>query len=355
VGRPVTPARWPRADAGAERLLVIDPRAGRHESARVRDLAAALVPGDVLVLNDAATLPASLHGTTARGDAVEVRLVTRRGDGAWTALLFGRGDWRTRTEDRPPPPPIAPGDELRFHGLACRVASVSGPSGRIAVVRFEPRAPGDDAAFWSALYRAGRPVQYAYVERDLALWHVQTAYAGRPWAAEMPSAGRPLGWSLLLGLARRGVRLAHVTHAAGLSSSGDPAIDALLPMAERYDVPPATASAIREARAGGGRIVAVGTTVVRALEGAAANGGGTLAAGEGETTLLIGPGFRPRVVDALFTGIHDATASHFALLQAFAPRPILEAAYATAERDGFLGHEFGDSTLILPGALGDPL
>jgi len=351
VGRQVNEgwraARWPRDDAGAERLLVVDPRAGRFAHARVRDLSASLRPGDVVVVNDAATLPASLRGRTARGEAVELRLAARREDGAWTALLFGDGDWRTRTEDRPKPPPIAPGDELRFDGVACRVVTVAGPSRRVAVVRFDRAG----AALWSALYRAGRPVQYAHVEGDLALWHVQTPFAARPWAAEMPSAGRPLAWSLLLGLARRGVRLAHVTHAAGLSSSGDPAIDAMLPMAERYDVPRSTVSAIREARASGGRVLAVGTTAVRALEGAAASHGGELVEGEGETSLLVGPGSCLRVADGILTGMHDATASHFALLQAFAPAPLLGDAYAAAAEAGYLAHEFGDSTLILPDAL----
>jgi S-adenosylmethionine:tRNA ribosyltransferase-isomerase len=163
----------------------------------------------------------------------------------------------------------------------------------------------------------------------------------------MPSAGRPLAWSLLLGLRARGVGLARVTHAAGLSSTGDAALDASLPWPERFDVPEDTVDAVRATHRSGGRVIAVGTSVVRALEGDALLHGGELAAGEGTTNLVIGPGFVPRVVRGLFTGLHEATASHFALLQAFASKELLDRAYAHATTAGYEGHEFGDSCLIL--------
>jgi len=210
----------------------------------------------------------------------------------------------------------------------------------------------DDAgnALWAALYCEGRPVQYSYLAHDLPLWAVQTVYAARPWAFEMPSAGRPLSWEILLALRRKGVRWASLTHAASLSSTGDPAIDAALPLAERYEIPAATVRAVTEARSRGGRVVAVGTTVVRALEGAAAKEGG-LRAGPGETDLMITPAFRPRVVDGILSGAHAAHESHFSLLAAFAGPDLLAAAATHAERAGFLTHELGDSMLVLPGAL----
>jgi S-adenosylmethionine:tRNA ribosyltransferase-isomerase len=166
----------------------------------------------------------------------------------------------------------------------------------------------------------------------------------------MPSAGRPLSWEILLALRRKGVRCASLTHAAGLSSTGDPAIDAALPLAERYEIPAATVRAVTETRARGGRVVAVGTTVVRALEGAALKDGG-LRAGPGETDLIITPAFRPRVIDGILSGAHAAHESHFSLLAAFAGPNLLAAAAAHAERAGFLTHELGDSMLVLPGAL----
>jgi S-adenosylmethionine:tRNA ribosyltransferase-isomerase len=143
------------------------------------------------------------------------------------------------------------------------------------------------------------------------------------------------------------VNLAWLTHAAGLSSTGDPTLDALLPMPERFEIPEETAQAIRSTRATGGRVIAVGTTVTRALEGSAAQHDGVVQAGAGTTDLVIGAGFRLRVVDGILSGMHEPEASHFRLLEAFAPREILAQAHAHAEASGYLGHEFGDSSLIL--------
>ena len=336
------PARWPREDAASERLLVVDPRAGTLRDARIGDLPALLRAGDLLVMNDAATLPASLAGRGPRGEPIEARLLGELPFGAFRAVLLGEGDWRQRTEDRAPPARVEPGARLEFAGLSATVERVSCLSPRLIELRFDRSG----AEFWLALYRAGRPVQYAYTSGPVELWHVQVAYASRPWAVEMPSAGRPLRWETLLGLRARGVRLAQVTHAAGLSSTGDPAVDAALPMPERFEIPAATVQAVSDAREAGGRVVAVGTSVARALEGAAQGGG--LASGGGETDLLIGPGYKPRVVDGLLTGTHEPTASHYALLHAFAPAGLLARASEHAESAGYLSHEFGDSWLVLP-------
>jgi len=350
------------------RLLVIDPAApegaGLRET-RTPALPELLAPGDLLVVNDAATLPASLRGTDEAGRPVEVRLIAVRG--GWradagssspvhpsplrfAAVLFGDGDWHTRTEDRPPPPELAEGARLHFGALRATVGRHASLSPRLLELRFD----GDADALWAALYKEGRPVQYAHLAHDLPLWAVQTVYATRPWAFEMPSAGRPLSWEILLALRRRGVRWASLTHAAGLSATGDPAIDAALPLPEAFEIPSATARAVAETRARGGRVVAVGTTVVRALEGAAQQHDGIVRAGRGETDLRITPVFRPRVVDGILSGAHAAHESHFQLLAAFAGADLLAAAAAHAERSGFLTHELGDAMLVLPGALAQP-
>lgn len=340
-------AAWPRDETEAERLLVVDPRSGSLADFAVRDLPARLHGGDLLVVNDAATLPGSLQGKAAGGAPIEVRLIGPAAHGTWTAAVLGAGNWRWRTEDRPAPPVLRAGSTLVF-GAALRatVIEVSPVSPRLVRLGFDRE--GD--ALWSAVYRSGQPVQYSYVRAPLALWHVQTAYASRPWAAEPPSAGRPLTWRLLLEARRRGVGLAAVTHAAGLSSTGEAALDAALPLPERFDIPDDTVAAVARTRARGGRVVAVGTTVVRALEGACENGG-RLAAGEGETALRLTREFRPRIVDGLLTGVHQPGESHFDLLQAFAPEALLRRALAHAEEAGYLAHEFGDSCLILPGSL----
>ena len=341
----MTPARWPRDEPLDDRLLVVDPLSKARFDSHVRDLPHWLRPGDLLVVNDAATVPGSLQATDARGHQLELRLAAHLGDAQWRAVLFGEGDWRTRTEHRPAPPELAPGDVVYMAPtLSAVVESLDLASPRLIVVRFSLTG----ASLWSALYKCGRPVQYAHTAAPLEIWHVQTPFASRPWAVEMPSAGRPLSWALVAELKRRGIGVAPLTHAAGLSSTGDPAIDTLLPLPERFDLPEATVRAVFATRAAGKRIIAVGTTVVRALEGCAALHGGELLAGEAVTDLRIVPGFRPRVVDGVLTGLHDLGSSHRELVGAFAPQRLLAQALANADESGYLGHEFGDVCLVLP-------
>jgi S-adenosylmethionine:tRNA ribosyltransferase-isomerase len=333
-----------QASPASERLLHVDPRRGTLADHLLDALPELLRPGDLLVVNDAGTLPASLSGATAEGEPLEVRLAGEEPEGTWRIVTFGSGDWRTPTESRPAPPTLGPGDALRLGpGLRARVIGRSPLSRRLLWIRFD----GSRDAVWSALYTRGRPVQYAYEPLPLPLSRVQTPYAARPWASEMPSAGRALRLSLLARIRSRGVRLAWLTHAAGLSSTGDPALDAALPLPERYDLPPATVAAVAETRRRGGRVVAVGTTVVRALEGAAREQGGELLPGPGVADLKISRGFEPRVVSGLLSGIHARDSSHFELLAAFLPGPLDLLYTLHAAAGGYRGHEFGDSTLVL--------
>jgi S-adenosylmethionine:tRNA ribosyltransferase-isomerase len=289
--------------------------------------------GDLVVVNDAATLPAALPGHTADGRELELRLSGPVDGNRLYGVLLGPGDHRTRTEDRANPPRVAVGDTLTFGSFTADVVAAAGR-------RVELVAKIDGDALWQALYTNGRPVQYAHRPDLLPLWSVQTAYAARPWAAEMPSAGRPLTWDVLLGLRRAGVAIASLTHAAGLSSTGDDALDRALPWPERYQIPRRTAEAIVQAHERGGRVIAIGTTVVRALE---ASGG---EAGSGIATLRLDAHYRPRVVDGLVSGLHVPGESHFELLTAFAPAPRLERAIELAAAAGLSGHELGDACLI---------
>jgi S-adenosylmethionine:tRNA ribosyltransferase-isomerase len=335
----VIAATAPRADA--DRLLVVDPAACTIADRRVDELARLLRPGDVVVVNDAATLPASLVGRTAAGAPVELRLLGHPASGDyWPALAFGDGDWRTQTEDRPAPPALAVGDEVAFAGLTARVARVSPESPRLVDVRFD-RA-GD--RLLAALYARGRPVQYAYLPEPRSLSAFQTPFAARPWAAEMPSAGRVLTASRVRALRAAGIAVLPLTHAAGPSSTGDAALDARLPLPEAYEIPEATAAAVAGARARGGRVVAAGTTVVRALESAGSDG--RVRAGAGVARLRLGRAHVLRVVDAILTGMHEPGSSHFDLLTAFAPAEVLARAHRTAEEAGYRAHEFGDSMLV---------
>ncbi len=339
----LAPARYPDDAARAVRLLVLDRRRGALLDRRADDLPSLLGPGDLVVVNDAATLPASLAGR-ALGRAVEVRLAAWHGGARWTAVLFGEGDFRTPTEARPLPPVLEPGTPVAFEGgLGATVEAVDARAPRLVVLRFDR----DGEPLWTALYRVGRPVQYAHHRTEVPLSLLQSPWAARPWAVEMPSAGRALSRGAVQGLRGRGVNVVALTHAAGLSSTGDAALDGRLPLPERYAIGAATVRAIEQARRGGGRVVAIGTSVVRALEGAAARRGGRLAAGAGVTDLVIGPGHRLAVVDALVTGMHVPGESHFELASAFASRTALRRAVEHAQRAGYRAHELGDALLVL--------
>ena len=335
-------ATWPREQPQNNRMLVLNTKEESYADRQVRDLAAFLQRGDVLVFNDAATLPASLSGTLSSGAPLELRLLQHHQAGRFTAVLFGAGSWRQKTEERPEPPSVWAGDVLRFQDLSATVEQVDTESPRLIELRFHQ----EGAALYQALYQIGKPVQYSYLQRELPLWHVQNAYAGRPWAMELPSAGHSLTFQSLLSLQRRGVELLYLTHAAGLSSTGDDVLDARLPLPERYELPARTVEGILRAKRERRRVLAVGTSVVRALESChlAHN---NLQAGEGLAGLIIREGFHRKIVDGLFTGMHAPQESHYDLLLSFAPRGLLQRSYEHADSMGYLGHEFGDTTLIL--------
>jgi S-adenosylmethionine:tRNA ribosyltransferase-isomerase len=327
---------WPREKPERDRLLVVDPTSGVIADRRFGDLPSFVKAGDVIVLNDAATLPASFSG-----DGFEARFrAFDPENGRAEALLFGAGSWREPTEERGEPPQFVEGDRVRIGELGATIAKILGPR----LVELELDARG--AELWQGLYAAGKPIQYSYLAGSLELWHVQSRFAGRPWAFEMPSAGRPLTWNLIFELEKRGARVVSLTHAAGLSSTGSSELDRELPLPERYEIPEETVRAIAKAE----RVIAIGTSVTRALEASAAEHG-ALTSGTAVAHLRIGPSHRLRVVSGISSGIHEPGTSHFELLQAFASGSILAHASRHAITSGYLGHEFGDSCLILPGAL----
>lgn len=342
----MSPATSPRP-VSAMRLLVVDGATRTLGLASARALPELLAPGDLVVVNDAATLPASFRARTVAGEPVEIRLAGRLVDGTeprFVAALLGAGDHRTDTNARPLPPPILPGARLEVSDeLVADVTSRSPLSERLVEVRFSV-VHGTDADVWAAIYRAGRPVQYAHVPEPLALWDVQNVHAFEPWAVEMPSAGRLFRAETFAALQARGIGTARVTHAAGLSATGDPRIDDALPLPERWRVPEETVHLVEATHARGGRVLAVGTSVVRALESAVTNG--VLTAGEGITHLKLGPSVRRAVVDGVLTGVHEADTTHYALLGSFAPAKVLEDALVLAEHEHLLGHEFGDACLV---------
>jgi len=354
------------------RLLLLDRDTGAVRHHRFDELPLLLEPGDLVVVNDSRTLPASLLGRTSGGSALEVRLAARAatGDGGvrgtpkgcpggsgdgeerWAALPLGvpadGGDPAlVPTDARPAAPPLPPGERLVFGGgLTATVLGRHAEAPPLVWLAFD--ADGERLA--EALHRAGRPVRYAYVPQPWPLHHYQTLFAAAPGSAEMASAGRPFTVQTVRALRDRGIGLATISLHAGLSTYGDPAVDRRFVPPEAYRVPEATAAAVDRCRAAGGRVVAVGTTVVRALETAAAagaGGSGGVRAGAGVTRLRIGPGHRLLAVDGLLTGLHEPEASHLDLLGAFVDPEVLGRAYTAALDAGYLWHEFGDVCLIL--------
>jgi S-adenosylmethionine:tRNA ribosyltransferase-isomerase len=327
------------------KLLHVD-AAGLVRSVPRASLVDLLRSGDVVIANDAATLPASLRGIHVdTGAQVEVRLAARASLAAndvarFHAIVFGAGDHRTRTEDRALPPPLAPGQRLRLGSLGAVIEELLGHP-RLIALRFE----NSNAEIWAGLAQHGRAIQYAHMPQVLELWDIWTPIAAQPVAYEPPSAGFALDWQLLADFAAKGIEFATITHAAGISSTGDPQLDRLLPFDEPYRIPAATEQALRRACRENRRAVAIGTTVVRALEHSAARFGAVVA-GEGIADQRIGAQTRLRVVDAILSGTHEPGTSHYDLLHAFAGERILRRADRALNDGGFRTHEFGDSVLI---------
>jgi S-adenosylmethionine:tRNA ribosyltransferase-isomerase len=332
--------------APANAQLLLADLAGRVSSTPRAVLLDVLHPGDLVIANDAATLPASLRGEhRPSGRAIEVRLAGRRSLARddvreFAAIVFGEGDFHTRTEDRPAPPTLAAGDRLALGPLSATVVGTLDHP-RLIRVGFD----GAPDAIWAGLARHGRPIQYAHIPEPLALWDVWTAFAGPPVAFEAPSAGFSLDWKTLSAMRARQIEFATLTHAAGISSTGDAALDARLPFDEPYHIPATTAHAVARARLENRRVVAVGTTVVRALEHAARRDG-RVQEGCGLADQRIGPATRLQVVDAILSGVHEAGTSHYQLLRAFTDAATLERMLETMDAHDFRGHEFGDSVFI---------
>ena len=330
------------------RLLVIDKWGAITHRVRV-DFPALVDEGDVVVANNAATLPASLAGVhVPTASPVEVRLAGRdslrtRDVTRFTVVVFGAGDFRTPTEHRPAPPALDPGDRLRLGPLRAIVQKVLGHP-RLIEVRFEHTV----ADIWEGLARHGRPIQYSYVPEPTAIWDTWTPIAGLPVAFEAPSAGFILDWRVIGALCARGAAFATLTHAAGISSTGDARLDRLLPLDEPYDIPSSTAASIEACKGRGGRVIAIGTTVVRALEHAA-HADGTVRPGEGTATQRIGPLTPLRCVDAIVSGTHERGTSHYDVLRAFQDDAVLVRMEREADALGYRTHEFGDSVFLSDG------
>ncbi len=306
------------------RLLVSERRTGRIVHARFTDLPDFLRSGDLLVVNDSATLPAALTAHRADGTALAFHLSTRLPAGLWVV--------EPRKVDG------ARGEQLTLPGGGAATLVVPYPnSRRLWVAALDLPEP---VLYY--LRRWGRPITYPYVHGEWPLEMYQTVYAREPGSAEMPSAGRAFTPELITRLGGRGIVTASVTLHTGVASlEGDEA-----PYEEFYEVRAETAEAVTAAERRDSRVIAVGTTVVRALESAADTSGRVLAS-RGWTDLVVTPERGVRAVDLLLTGFHEPKSTHLAMLEAIAGRDHIEQAYRAALANGYLWHEFGDLHLIL--------
>lgn len=338
-------ASTPLQRPARSRLLHVDAEGHITHGLRSR-LIDVIRPGDVMVANDAATLPASLRATHLRSNAeIEIRLAARYSlDNAdmrqFAVIVFGAGDHRTRTEHRAAPPDIRVGDRMRFDALTAVVREILDHP-RFMRIEFD----ADASQVWALLAREGRPIQYAHMPQALALWDVWTPIAALPFAFEPPSAGFALDWQFVADVRAKTATFVTLTHAAGISSTGDDMLDRRLPLDEPYTIPVETAEAINAARREQRRVIAIGTTVTRALEHSARNDG-IVRHGASVATQRLGPASRLLVVDAILSGTHEAGTSHYDLLRAFIADDVLDTVNGELEAQGYLTHEFGDSILI---------
>jgi S-adenosylmethionine:tRNA ribosyltransferase-isomerase len=325
------------------RLLVSRKRDDAITHATFRDLPRFLEPGDVLVINTSGTLPAALPATRADGTALRLHLSTHLPGDVWVVEPRAIAGHATK-----PLRQNLTGETLELPGGARarllapyavnRVAAFDPSHGRLWLAILEL-----PEALQSYLERFGQPIRYAYVPTDHPLSAYQTVYATEPGSAEMPSAGRAFTPEIITRLSANGVTVAPLLLHTGVASLEDHEP----PYEEFYRVPTQTARAVTDARAEGRRVIAVGTTVVRALETVTDNQNVTHA-GEGWTSLVITPERGARGVNGILTGWHEPRASHLMMLEAIAGRGHLHAAYRAALEERYLWHEFGDLHLILP-------
>jgi S-adenosylmethionine:tRNA ribosyltransferase-isomerase len=314
------------------RLLVSD-GPERVVQATFADLPRHLSSGDLIVVNTSATVPAAVAATTREGTAIRIHFSTELPGGLW--LVEARqlvGDTTAPLDDD-----IAGDMELAGDGHLALLERFPG-SRRLWIA-----APHLHGRVLDHLSRFGEPIRYRHAPDPWPLAAYQQIFGVEPGSAEMPSASRPFTPEIVVDLVRHGVAIAPILLHTGVSSlEGNE-----MPYPERYAVSASTANLVNAVHAGGGRVVAIGTTAVRALE-TVVDDRGVVHPGNGWTELVVTPERGVRAVDGLLTGWHEPEATHLLMLEAIAGRPTLERAYDEARRGGYLWHEFGDSHLLLP-------
>lgn len=305
------------------RMMTIDRKSGKVIHDSFNHLADYVKPGDMIVLNNSRTIPAALRATI-HSQEIEVRLARCLSETSWEALILLDN--------------VEIGDCLQFSDELSAVVIDRKRDSPLLVLRFSISG----LSLFQHVYSLGEPIRYEYIEESWDLHYYQNVYGTVPGSVELASAGRAFSWEMLLDLQKRGIQLSYLQLHTGLSYLND--TDQLSPKdnIERYDIPQETMAAVLKTKASGGKVIAVGTTVVRALESAVSTG-----ISSGETALYIDAAFPLEIVDGIITGFHEPEASHLDMLTAFISPEILFNAYGEAIREKYLWHEFGDINFII--------
>ncbi|MEH7490739.1 S-adenosylmethionine:tRNA ribosyltransferase-isomerase [Neobacillus niacini] len=312
------------------RMMVLDKKTGSVSHDKFFRLADYLKPGDLVVMNNSRTVPAILNAglyrqTKCVQQQVEIRLARRHNEETWDALIV--------TDD------VRLGDILQFSSELSAVIIDMKEGSPLKTILFSKK--GTD--LFNCIYALGEPVRYEYIHNKWELDYYQTVFASHPGSVEMPSAGRAFSWELLFKLQKKGIELDFIQLHTGLSYLLDDELEkSPTDNYEEYHLSEKTIDKIRKTKASGGRVIAVGTTVVRALESAGITG-----VRNGITNLYINQNFNLKMVDGIITGLHEPKASHLDMLTAFVPQNLLWKAYQEAIGERYLWHEFGDMNLIL--------
>ncbi|WP_226647342.1 S-adenosylmethionine:tRNA ribosyltransferase-isomerase [Mesobacillus subterraneus] len=310
------------------RLMILNRKTGEMKHDHFCNLPHYLQPGDVIILNNSRTIPASLHGSWLRrgvhiSPRVEIRLARRIFDDTWEALIIAN--------------PVKVGDVLRFSEKLTATVIAEKETSPLKTVKFNKNG----SELLDLIYVLGSPIRYEYIEQPWDLNYYQNVFATHPGSVEMPSAGRAFSWELLFELKKKGIQIDFIQLHTGLSYLMENHVDPK-ENPEEYHISHHTMEKILKAHSSGKRVIAVGTTVVRALESAANNGELS-----GTTNLYINQQTPLKIVDGIITGLHEPKASHLDMLTAFLPENHLLHAYHQAIHEGYLWHEFGDMNLII--------
>lgn len=312
------------------RMMVLDKKTGAVSHDQFFRLADYLKSGDLVVMNNSRTVPAILNAGLYRNtkriqQEIEIRLARRHNEETWDALIV--------TDE------VRLGDILHFSSDLTAVVIDMKEGSPLKTILFSKK--GTD--LFNCIYALGEPIRYEYIHNKWGLDYYQTVFASHPGSVEMPSAGRAFSWEMLFNLQKKGIELDFIQLHTGLSYLLDDELETSpTDNYEEYHLSEGTIEKIRKTKASGGRVIAVGTTVVRALESAGITG-----ALNGVTNLYINQNFKLKMVDGIITGLHEPKASHLDMLTAFVPQNLLWNAYEEAIDQRYLWHEFGDTNLIL--------